>query len=99
MFYQDKLFSILVLIGIAWHIDDEKSLGNNPVIAYLIFGAERKFSFRHKTTKQTVSLTLEHGSLLVMKYKTQINWLQCLPTSQKISQLRINFTFRTIIIK
>jgi alkylated DNA repair dioxygenase AlkB len=58
---------------IAWHIDDEKSLGNNPVIASLIFGTERKFSFRHKTTKQTVSLTLEHGILLVMKDKTQIN--------------------------
>jgi alkylated DNA repair dioxygenase AlkB len=42
MFYQAKLFSILVLIGIAWHIDDEKSLGNNPVIASLIFGAEKK---------------------------------------------------------
>ena len=27
---------------IAWHIDDEKSLGNNPVIASLIFGAEKK---------------------------------------------------------
>jgi alkylated DNA repair dioxygenase AlkB len=82
----------------AWHIDDEKSLGNNPVITSLIFGAERKFSFRHKTTKQTVSLTLEHGILLVMKDKTQINWLHCLP-SQKIFQLRINLTFRTIIIK
>jgi alkylated DNA repair dioxygenase AlkB len=60
-----------------WHIDDEKSLGNNPFIASLIFGAERKFSFSHKTTKQTVSLTLEHGILIVMKDKTQINWLHC----------------------
>jgi alkylated DNA repair dioxygenase AlkB len=47
-----------------WHIDDEKSLGNNPVIVSFIFGAKRKFSFRHKTTKQTVSLTLEHDSCL-----------------------------------
>jgi len=85
---------------IAWHIDDEKSLGNNPVIASLIFGAERKFSYRDKTAKKTVSLTLEHGILLVTKDKTQINWLHCLlPTSQKISQPRINLTFRTIIIK
>ena len=49
---------------IAWHIDDEKSLGNNPVIASLIFGAERKFSYGHKTIKQTVSLTLEHLACL-----------------------------------
>jgi len=82
--------------GVAWHSDDEKSLGNNPIIAYLSFGAERKFSFRHKQSKQTVSLTLEHGSLLLMKDKTQINWLHSLPTS-KIYQPRINLTFRTII--
>ena len=83
--------------GVAWHSDDEKSLGNNPIIASLSFGAERKFSFRHKQTKQTVSLTLEHGSLLLMKDKTQINWLHSLPTSSKIYQPRINLTFRTII--
>ena len=60
---------------------------------------ERIFSFRHKKTKQTVSLTLEHGSLLVMKDKTLTNWLHSLPTSKKISQPRINLTFRTILHK
>ena len=83
--------------GVSWHSDGEKSLGNNPIIASLSFGAERIFSFRHKTTKQTISLALEHGSLLVMKDKTQINWLHSLPTSKKISQPRINLTFRTIL--
>ena len=58
--------------GLAWHSDGKKSLGNNPIITSLSFGTERKFSFRHKRTKQTVSLTLEHGSLLVMKDNTQI---------------------------
>ena len=53
--------------GVGWHSDDEKSLGKNAIIASLSFGAERKFSFKHKQTKQTVSLVLEHGSLLVMK--------------------------------
>jgi len=43
-----------------------------------------------------VSLTLEHGSLLVMKDKTQTNWLHSLPITKKISNLRINMTFRTI---
>jgi alkylated DNA repair dioxygenase AlkB len=37
--------------GVIWHSDGEKALGNNPVIASLSFGAERKFSFRHKNTK------------------------------------------------
>ena len=82
--------------GVTWHSDGEKTLGNTPLIASLSFGAERKFSFKHKQTKQLVSLTLEHGSLLVMKDKTQTNWLHSLPITKKISNLRINLTFRTI---
>src|SRR6185437_9120869 len=82
--------------GVTWHSDGEKTLGNTPLIASLSFGAERKFSFKHKQTKQLVSLTLEHGSLLVMKDKTQTNWLHSLPITKKISNLRINMTFRTI---
>ena len=82
---------------VGWHSDDEKSLGKNVIIASLSFGAERKFSFRHKQTKQTVSLVLEHGSLLVMKDATQTNWMHSLPRSKKINQKRINLTFRTIM--
>ena len=83
--------------GMGWHSDDEKSLGkNNNTIASLSFGAERKFSFKHKQTKQTVSLVLEHGSLLIMKDATQTNWLHSLPKSKNITQPRINLTFRTI---
>jgi alkylated DNA repair dioxygenase AlkB len=58
-------------------------LGKNNTIASLSFGAERKFSFKHKQTKQTVSLVLEHGSLLIMKDATQSNWLHSLPKSKK----------------
>ena len=83
--------------GVGWHSDDEKSLGKNAIIASLSFGAERKFSFRHKQTKQTVSLVLEHGSLLVMKDATQANWMHSLPKSKKITRTRINLTFRTIV--
>jgi alkylated DNA repair dioxygenase AlkB len=83
--------------GIAWHSDDEESLGKNNNIASLSLGAERKFLFKHKLTKQTVSILLEHGSLLVMKGSTQTNWLHSLPKSKKISQPRINLTFRSIM--
>ena len=82
--------------GMGWHSDDEKPLGKNNTIASLSFGAERKFSFKHKQTKQTVSLVLEHGSLLIMKGATQSNWLHSLPKSKNITQPRINLTFRTI---
>jgi alkylated DNA repair dioxygenase AlkB len=82
--------------GMGWHSDDEESLGKNNTIASLSFGAERKFSFKHKQTKQIVSLVLEDGSLLIMKDATQSNWLHSLPKSKNITQPRINLTFRTI---
>lgn len=83
--------------GMAWHSDGEKDLKKNGAIASLSFGAERKFAFKHKTTKETVSLMLEHGSLLVMKDETQTHWLHRLPPTKKISKPRINLTFRSII--
>jgi alkylated DNA repair dioxygenase AlkB len=83
--------------GMAWHSDGEKDLKKNGAIASLSFGAERKFAFKHKTTKETVSLMLEQGSLLVMKDETQTHWLHRLPPTKKISKPRINLTFRTIV--
>jgi len=80
--------------GVSWHSDDEKALGKNPTIASLSFGAERKFSLKHKIEKQTVSLTLESGSLFVMKGSTQTNWVHCLPKVRGIIQPRVNLTFR-----
>ena len=82
--------------GMAWHSDDEKTLAKNTAIASFSFGAERKFSFRHKKTKETTSLLLENGSLLVMKDATQTNWLHSLPKSKKVTAARINLTFRTM---
>jgi alkylated DNA repair dioxygenase AlkB len=82
--------------GMAWHSDSEKYLKKNGAIGSLSFGAERKFAFKHKQTKETISLILEHGSLLVMKGTTQTNWLHRLPPTKLITKLRINLTFRTI---
>jgi alkylated DNA repair dioxygenase AlkB len=83
--------------GMGWHSDDEESLGKNNTIASLSLGAERKFLFKHKQTKQIISFILEHGSLLIMKDATQRNWLHSLPKSKNIVQPRINLTFRTIV--
>jgi alkylated DNA repair dioxygenase AlkB len=83
--------------GMAWHSDDEKALAKNGSIASFSFGAERKFAFKHKTTKETISVILEHGSLLVMKDETQTNWLHRLPATTKVSTPRVNLTFRTIL--
>jgi len=83
--------------GMAWHSDDEKSLGKNTSIASLSFGAERKFGLKHRLSKEPIGLILEHGSLLVMKGATQTNWLHSLPKSTKIKTPRVNLTFRTMI--
>ena len=82
--------------GMTWHSDAEKVLKKNGAIGSLSFGAERKFAFKHKQTKETISLILEHGSLLIMKDITQTNWLHRLPPTKLISTPRINLTFRTI---
>lgn len=83
--------------GMAWHSDAEKDLKKNGAIASLSFGAERKFAFKHKETKEKVELLLEHGSLLVMKDTTQSYWLHRLPPTKKVKESRVNLTFRTIV--
>ncbi len=82
--------------GMAWHSDAEKDLKKNGAIASLSFGAERKFSFKHKVNKQKIDVILEKGSLLVMKGSTQTHWLHRLPPTKKVITSRINLTFRTI---
>jgi len=82
--------------GMGWHSDGEKDLKENGAIASLSFGAERKFAFKHKISKETRSFVLEHGSILIMKGTTQKYWLHRLPPTKKITTPRINLTFRTI---
>ncbi|MCZ8215787.1 MAG: alpha-ketoglutarate-dependent dioxygenase AlkB [Cyclobacteriaceae bacterium] len=83
--------------GMAWHSDAEKTLKKHGAIASFSFGAERKFAFKHKKTADTISLLLEHGSLLIMKGTTQDHWLHRLPPTTKVKRPRINLTFRTIV--
>lgn len=82
--------------GMGWHQDNEKELGENPVIASLSLGAERKFSFKHIITKQKVDIILQSGSLILMKGETQEKWLHSLPKTTKVKTPRINLTFRNI---
>ncbi|CAH0222148.1 alpha-ketoglutarate-dependent dioxygenase AlkB [Chryseobacterium sp. Bi04] len=82
--------------GMAYHSDGETDLKKHGAIASLTFGAERKFLFKHKTTKEKVEIFLEQGSLLVMKGTTQDYWLHRLPPSTKVKTPRVNLTFRTI---
>lgn len=80
-----------------WHADNEKELGSNPTIASISFGAERSFHLRHNTIDNAKQkITLEHGSLLVMKGTTQHFWKHQIPKTAKLIAPRINLTFRII---
>jgi alkylated DNA repair dioxygenase AlkB len=85
--------------AMGWHSDNEVEIMPNSSIASISLGAERKFSFKNKTTKETNTILLENGSLLEMKGELQNHWLHSLPKSTKIIMPRINLTFRQMIIK
>lgn len=83
--------------SVSWHRDNEPELGRNPVIGSVSFGATRTFQLRHfhlKHLKKSVELT--HGTLLVMKGRTQVCWEHCLPKRSRPLGMRINLTFRMI---
>ncbi len=80
-----------------WHADNERELGDKPLIAALSFGAERRFALRHKHRAfATHRLKLAHGSLLVMGGACQEHWQHALPRSKRVSQPRISLTYRTV---
>ena len=75
--------------SMGWHSDNEKELGESPIIASVSLGAERKIRFRDiKNHSKNVSVILKHGSLLIMKGKTQENWQHQIPKSKKIKSPR-----------
>ena len=80
-----------------WHADDEKELGQNPIIASISLGEQRYFHLRHKEDKALKhKILLENGSLLLMKGETQHFWQHQIPKTAKRIGERINLTFRII---
>ncbi len=83
--------------SMGWHSDDEPELGERPVIASLSLGATRRFVLRHRRdpSRKRV-LELPHGSLLLMRGDSQVDWRHALPRTAKPVGPRINLTFRRI---
>ena len=80
---------------VGWHADDEPGLGLTPFIASLSLGAERDFVLRRNDDpKAKVTIALTHGSLLVMAGETQGNWQHAIPRRKRVSEPRVNLTFR-----
>lgn len=88
--------------SVAWHADNERELGQNPVIASISLGQERRFLLKPKnkslsrSKNHRVELILPHGSLLVMQGATQHYWHHSIPKSAVIKEPRINLTFRNV---
>lgn len=79
------------------HADDEKELGENPVIASFSLGEERDIYFKHKNKNISFSIPQESGKLIVMSGSTQKYWKHGIKKTKKIKKPRINLTFRNII--
>lgn len=83
--------------SMSWHSDDEPELGPEPFIASISLGASRTFRMRQKGDRVSQAWILNHGSLLIMKGRSQQDWEHCIPKTKKTADLRINLTFRFII--
>jgi len=83
--------------SMGFHADDEKELGNNPVIASISLGENRPIIFQNKKTKEKMAFDQPSGSLLIMQGQTQAHWKHAINKSKKINKPRINLTFRNII--
>lgn len=84
--------------SMGWHADDERSLGAQPVIVSVSFGAVRRMRFKPKPhlKAEPAAVDLPSGSLLVMRGPTQANWLHAISKTKKPVHPRINLTFRRI---
>ena len=84
--------------SMGFHSDDERELGDQPVIASLSLGEERTFIFKHKTMKniKPVRMKLASGSLLLMKGETQRYWKHGIDKETRPCGSRVNLTFRCI---
>ena len=90
--------------SMGWHSDDESELGPQPLIASLTLGTPRRFLLRPKSRPNNVrsaaiALSLEHGSLLLMKGDSQQRYQHALPRTRRPVGLRINLTYRQVSVQ
>lgn len=97
--------------SISYHSDDERFLGPNPAIASFSLGAKRDFLMKHKPIPpkegvvieepKGIKLPLGSGDMVLMRGKTQANWLHSIPkrAGPEAGKGRINITFRKAMIK
>jgi alkylated DNA repair dioxygenase AlkB len=83
--------------SMGFHSDAERELGQNPLVASLSLGATRRFQLRHrKDASARLDLDLTSGSLLIMRGTLQHHYRHGVPKQPRVSEPRINLTFRHI---
>ncbi|KAH9909391.1 DNA repair family protein-like protein [Xylariomycetidae sp. FL2044] len=101
--------------SISYHSDDERFLGPLPAIASFSLGARRDFLMKHKPIPpddnapagvqqepKPLKLPLASGDMILMRGKTQANWLHSIPKRSGKNEKdggRINITFRRAMVK
>ena len=83
-------------VSMDWHADKERELGATPFLASLSLGDSRVFKIRHNKTKETVSIELNSGNLLLMGGELQKHWRHCVPKTKRHKNSRINLSFRYV---
>eukprot|EP01091_Cochliopodium_minus_P009959 TRINITY_DN256_c0_g1_i1.p1 TRINITY_DN256_c0_g1~~TRINITY_DN256_c0_g1_i1.p1 ORF type:complete len:252 (-),score=56.33 TRINITY_DN256_c0_g1_i1:58-813(-) len=78
------------------HSDDTRDLVPGSSVVSVTLGAERDFVVKRKTDKKTFIFPLPHGSMLVMKDGAQKTYKHSVPKRKKITNKRINITFRHV---
>lgn len=82
--------------SMGWHADNEKELGEWPVVATVSLGQERRLGFKRRDGAGRLSLDLADGTLLLTSGKVQHFWLHGVAKSQRNLEGRISLTFRHI---
>jgi alkylated DNA repair dioxygenase AlkB len=83
--------------GMGWHSDDEAALGPEPAIASVSFGATRRFRLKRRRGAGAVDLELGHGDLLLMRGRTQHEYVHSVPKTARPVGERVNLTFRRLL--
>jgi alkylated DNA repair dioxygenase AlkB len=82
---------------VTWHADDERELGEEPVIASLSLGARRTFQYKSQSCDRIEDVVLDEGDLLLMMPEFQRSWVHRVPVEQEVKAGRINLTFRRVV--
>ena len=66
------------------------------MVASVSVGASRDFLIKRVKAKndEAISYKLDHGSLIVMRGDTQLNWMHSVPEAPQVTTPRVNLTFR-----